>query len=279
MRFLSAIFSIFLFTASSTYGQHSIDRDYDSTITYFKAGISYLSNNVYLGRKDTIRTPYLTPSFTYHNKTGIYATASASYTNTYDNPRIDLVTLAAGWDFEKGNFYGGLLAEKYFYNKASVAIRSSQTFTTGLYAGYANDILTPQFALLLNFGNKTDVVTTIGVNHQFAIAGDHLILQPTFDLNAATQHYISGYLTRANKKKKIAAGATYDVNNKFMIMDYEISMPVEYKCFHNHVQLQFTPYYALPVNAVTVSINNKEVYQEPLSNSFYVLFEVYYRFP
>ena len=40
--------------------------------SYFAAGISYLTNSVYNGRKDSLSTPYLTPTLGYYDKSGFF---------------------------------------------------------------------------------------------------------------------------------------------------------------------------------------------------------------
>ena len=84
--------------------------------SYFEAGLSYLSNNVYLGRHDSLKIPYLAPSFNYYNKSGFYAGTSLSYLNSAANSRIDLVEIEAGYAFTKDKFSGILSIEKDFYN-------------------------------------------------------------------------------------------------------------------------------------------------------------------
>src|ERR1700733_16109732 len=57
-------------------------EDNDSLIhrkSHFMASLTYLNNNVYLGRRDSVATPYLTPTFGYYHKSGLYISGSASY--------------------------------------------------------------------------------------------------------------------------------------------------------------------------------------------------------
>ncbi len=44
--------------------------------SHFEAGISYQSNDVYLGRKDSTVLPYIIPAFSYYHLSGLYATVS-----------------------------------------------------------------------------------------------------------------------------------------------------------------------------------------------------------
>src|ERR1022692_354797 len=47
--------------------------------SYFQADVSFLSNNIFFGRKDSIATLYITPSFGYYHKSGFFVSALASY--------------------------------------------------------------------------------------------------------------------------------------------------------------------------------------------------------
>src|SRR5215469_18695451 len=38
--------------------------------SHWVAGLTYQNNDVYLGRRDSIAVPYLSPSFGYHDKSG-----------------------------------------------------------------------------------------------------------------------------------------------------------------------------------------------------------------
>jgi len=46
--------------------------------SYFSATVSFLSNSVYNGRKDSVATPYLTPMLGYYDKSGFFIDASWS---------------------------------------------------------------------------------------------------------------------------------------------------------------------------------------------------------
>src|SRR5438132_1294156 len=98
----------------------------DSTIkkpaSYLKMSVSYLSDNVYLGRSDSLKTPYITPSLGYYHKSGLYATIGGSYLTTERS--IDLFNLTAGYSLSKGKWDGEITTEKYFYNSTSYSVRS-----------------------------------------------------------------------------------------------------------------------------------------------------------
>jgi len=100
--------------------------EHSSEKSYFKADINYLSNLVYLGRKDSITTPYITSSIGYYHPSGFYASAAVFYIRPKPYQGIDLYTLDAGYDFKINDlFSGSVYAEKYFYNNSSNSIKSN----------------------------------------------------------------------------------------------------------------------------------------------------------
>ena len=100
MRNLLSCCLVFILSAGTAFAQEKTalpqdndDDPYDSK-SYFMFGFNYLSNNVYLGRKDTVTIPYYTPYISYHNKNGIYVKGLVSYT-TAKGGAIDLTTIEA----------------------------------------------------------------------------------------------------------------------------------------------------------------------------------------
>src|SRR5262245_41233230 len=83
--------------------------------SYGKVSISYLTYSVYNGRKDSLNTPYITPTIGYYAKSGFFADGALSYLARSGSDGIDLVTLEAGYDFNIGNFDGEIMGSKFFY--------------------------------------------------------------------------------------------------------------------------------------------------------------------
>lgn len=80
--------------------------------SYFSLGLNYLSNSVYNGRKDSLATPYLTPSLGYYDKSGFFVSGSLSYLMRTGASRIDLFSLDAGYDFSIKKFDGEIAVSK-----------------------------------------------------------------------------------------------------------------------------------------------------------------------
>ena len=86
--------------------------------------MNFINDAVFMGRKDSIATPYLYPSILYHNKSGLYASGSFSYLTKSSESRIDLFLITAGYDFSIKKLTGDISFTKYFFNDDSYNVIS-----------------------------------------------------------------------------------------------------------------------------------------------------------
>ncbi len=260
----------------------------DKKKSYLTAGISYLSNNVYLGRKDSATLPYLNFNLNYYFKSGFFIDGSANYLAD-SSSRIDVVNFDGGYSFTSGNYSGEAVFTKYFYNSQSTNVKSNVKSSISYFNSYDFGFIAPTFTTFLNFGTKTDVGATFGLEHAFYAIDDNLDITPTFNINGSTQNYYSNYYkTRSVKKKKkvLTSSVTGIVLNasKFKILDYEASLPV------NYITGKFTfsadPVYAIPVHPSVVEVITKSLagvtttkyVTEKLKNTFFITLGVTYKF-
>ena len=282
MKQLLLYFSVIFLFMQSANAQPFADNDDDDPyehVSYFMFGMNYLSNNVYLGRKDSTRLPYVSPYIGYHNKTGLFIKTMASYAPT--KKIIDLVTIEAGYDHSFGeHINAGVNVDRFFYNKNSLSIRSNTKGCAGIFGQYSNNWIEPQITFDANFNKKsTDYVLNFQLDHNFCLANNTLNIIPTAAMNSGTQHYYDEYfVTRLTKNdktvkvKKVVANA-----NKFNPLDYEFSTKVTYRI----TKWLFTliPTYAIPVSPAQITLPAtknlpERTYHEKLSNSFYVELDI-----
>ncbi len=275
MRFFLLIFLAFpLYSSAQNSAGEAEDDPYEDR-TYFMWGGNYLSNNVYLGRKDTARVPYLSPYIGYHHKSGIYAKAMLSYAPLKNT--VDLLTLEGGYEHTFGDHIttGADLA-KYIYNKNTTTIRGNIREGAGAWFQYTNDLLQPLISFDVNFARKTDYIVGLSLNHPFKLVSNTLSITPTATLNSGTQHFYDDYfITRLLKQDK-----TLKINKvlanagRFKPLDAEISLPVTYR--YGKYLYTLTPTYAIPLNPNTITLP-KQTIQEHLSNTFYVELDIRHR--
>jgi hypothetical protein len=261
--------------------------------SYRKLSVSYLNNSVFNGRKDSLTTPYITPSFGYYAKSGFYINGSLSYLSTSGSSRIDLFNIETGYNFSSGNFDGGISANKSFYNSSSTNVKSEVTGSVMGSAAYDFNFIRPHIEGGVNFGNSSDYLLSFGLEHTFYAAKDKLQITPSFITNGSTQNYYSSYYNKrkyAGKFKK-TAGVTYEITadvenaSKFKLLDYEFSLPIDYTV--KKITFSFIPVYAIPTNPAVVTVQVKpssgpvpapKTFTEKLDNTFYFSFEIGFKF-
>jgi hypothetical protein len=224
----------------------------------FKVGANYQNNNVFMGRTGLTTTPLISPDIKYTFKPGIYISGGMDILPDNKENKLDGGNLTAGYDFDiTDNFSGGISYSKMFYNSNSTLIGSSITNTFSADFDYEiGDIITPSVSAnySLNSGANADIFVNAGISHDFILIkpfanNDDIIISPTVATNLGTQNFYDAYIKKkVFKSKKVgAAVATFEANlSKFETLDYEFSVPLEYKI--GHLIFEFIPTYAIVQN-------------------------------
>ena len=274
-----------LFLGYISFCQKHLDEDSIPKKSYWQAGINYLSDNVYLGRKDSVKIPYISPSIGYYDKSGLYLNGSLSYLPSAGNSRIDMVSLEAGYSFIVNNFEGQIAADKTFYSSKSTNVRSEVKGSVSSTLGYNFGFIKPTLQGEISFGKNTDYALGLGLEHTFYLADDKIDITPEASANFSTQNFYGSYYNRrryTGKRKRKSTGILYydisaDVSNvaKFKLLDYEFSLPINYTL--GKFVFNFTPSFAVPMNPADVTLHFKpstgtpfsRTFKEKLANSFF----------
>ncbi len=279
---------LFLGISFNSYCQKVTDSTATDTVkakstkkSSFKIGADYLNNNVFMGRTGLTTTPIISPDIKYTFKPEIYISGGMDILPDNKKNKVDGGNLTAGYDFDiTDDFSGGISYSKMFYNPNSTLIGSSITNTFSADFDYEiGDIITPSISAnySLNSGANADIFINGGISHDFIAVkpfanNDDLIISPTVAINLGTQNFYDAYIKKkVFKSKKVgAAVAAFESNlGKFEALDYEFSVPLEYKI--GHLMFEFIPTYAVVQNgfksaavakAVGLSNNNDIVYFE-----------------
>jgi len=265
--------------------------------SHFKIGFDFLSNNVFLGRTDSVATPTLSPKLTYTFKSGFYLSGTMDIITNRPKNKLDGGSFELGYDYTKGeNLEWGASFTKLFFNSTSTQVSSSISSELDAYVDYdIADIITPSLSLgyeIAKAGSSGDILLTPSISHDFLIESvfgddDELLISPQFGLNAGSQNFYSAYLERkgkVNRKGVNAAFTAYDnALGSFTLLDYELSVPFVYEA--GHFSVNFTPTMAfaqdqLPNSTaaeklITASIEKSQPIK---SNVFYLSVGVAYKF-
>ena len=256
------------------------DDPYDS-MTYFMYGINYLSNNVYLGRSDTMVIPYISPYIGYHLGFGLYAKAMVSYDpirrNWYD-PHVDVTTIEVGYDHTFGDHLNTTISlDKFFYDKNSINVRANSQGAGTVYGQYSNDWVEPQVIYMTTLNQKSmDYNTAFGLDHNFQFLNNTLNIIPTVTTYTGTQNYYDEYFKKRieKKDKKVKEDKVISDAKKYKILDYEFSIQVTYRI--NKWLFSFTPTYAIPLSPSTIKLPT-DTRKEKLTNKFFMELDICHR--
>ncbi|ELR71103.1 hypothetical protein C900_03067 [Fulvivirga imtechensis AK7] len=269
-------------------GQSSIrSYDIDSVSSYVRFGVRYKSDYFYMGRADSAKAPYLTSSIGYYHKSGLFVSGSLSYLTADDNNRVDLYTLAAGYDYLGDKFIVGIAIDEYFFSDESYSVQAEmRTYLSG-YLGY--DFRT--FMILtdasLGLSSNTDFFVGIELSRMFYTMRNRLIITPSVYTNFGTQQYYNEYYTQrstttgSGKDRKGhgpgsgsgngGTGSTTIMNveilesEKFQVLDYELGLQASYKL--NRLRFSASAIVLFPVNPSTV-VTDQATYEEDLDTGF-----------
>lgn len=276
---------LILFVTLSSKGQD--DKTSEQKKSFFKFSASYLSNGVYYGRKDSFALPYIIPSISYHDKGGLSLEGSLSYLVSPGASQIDAGAITAGYDFSSENkkLSGSVYASKFFTSSSSYSVHGEVKGAIGSSLYYKAGPVSIDGGADVSFSNKTDIGINLGLSHAFEFGDGSFAITPSALVNAGTQNFYEGYFINRKYSAKRKRRQTYNPNaiqviivkKNFSVLDYELSLPVEYAT--TKLGLFFTPTYSLPVNGLKYSINNGLTYRtETLSNTFYVEVGGYIKF-
>ncbi|UOB17914.1 hypothetical protein [Abyssalbus ytuae] len=259
----------------------------EGNVSYLEADMAYISDAVFMGRKDTIEAPYLIASLTYTHKSGLYTSGSLSYLTSPDEGRVDLFTLSGGYDLKKEKFITGISITGYFFNDDSYNVQSSVSSDVSVYAGFDLSLLNAYIMGSMYFSdNDTDIFLGTELNKTIYIdRKNSFYLLPGFGINAGSLNFYNTYYQTqrlGRRKGKNSSGITDPPQNivieeadKFVLLDYELSLIAGYE--FDNFELAFIPVFAFPQNETTITVDD-EILNEELENTFYWSVSLTYKF-
>ncbi len=143
MKALSKISLIFVIAAifiedktsqAQSYKIYSYDSIQEKS--QLRVGVRYSSDYVYMGRSDSVKAPYLSPSIGYYHKSGFFLRSSVSYLTAKEEARIDMVNITGGYDFYLNDLTIGGSISQYFFSDLSYNVMAEMSTYVNAYVGY-----------------------------------------------------------------------------------------------------------------------------------------------
>jgi len=290
VKFKIVITLLFLLLNVPVFGQEEESANQNNS--YLAAAVNYISDAVFMGRKDSVSAPYLYPSILYHHKSGLYAKGSLSYLTKSDEGRVDLYLLTAGIDFNIKNFYGDISATKYFFNDKSYTVISGveADITASLLYDFKIVNLSVAGSAYFSENSTSDFFLSSEISHDFTTSDNSFQISPTAGIYLGSQNFYEQYYTynRFGSRSRyghdrsdgggepiIITEVVITESEKFDIMAYELSLPMSYTS--NSFTFSFLPVVAIPQNEATLTVDG-EVFKEELEETFYWMVGLAYRF-
>ena len=286
----------------TVFGQNTSDSVEQSKMedpSYVSIAVNFMNDAVYLGRKDSISAPYLYPSITYFNKTGLYATGSFSFLTKSNESRIDLFLGTIGYEINSNKFSGDISFTKYFFNTDSYNVISEVEADLTATLGYDFDVFNLNLSLT-NFFNKnstSDIFLSSEISHDFVSTDRKFQISPTMGIFLGSQNFYKEYYiynrfgsersTGSGQGAGQGTGGTLDPietttttvvleeSEKFDLMAVEFSIPIWYMA--KPFTVSFLPVLVVPQNPATLTVDSA-IYEEDLENTFYWMVGLSYRF-
>ena len=284
----------------TVFGQNTSDSVEQSKMedpSYVSIAVNFMNDAVYLGRKDSISAPYLYPSITYFNKTGLYATGSFSFLTKSNESRIDLFLGTIGYEINSNKFSGDISFTKYFFNTDSYNVISEVEADLTATLGYDFDVFNLNLSLT-NFFNKnstSDIFLSSEISHDFVSTDRKFQISPTMGIFLGSQNFYKEYYiyNRFGSERSTGTGqgagqgtggtadpietttVVLEESGKFDLMAVEFSIPIWYMA--KPFTVSFLPVLVVPQNPATLTVDSA-IYEEDLENTFYWMVGLSYRF-
>lgn len=252
----------------------------DQAFSYAMADVSYVSDAVFMGRRDSVAAPYMLPSLGYYHKSGFFADASLSYLLAEGEGRVDLVMLSAGYQTTGERWSGGFAATAYFFNEDSYNVQAETSASLTGMLGYDWKVFETlgSISTYMNANEGADLFLGFTLMKDLASTDQDWLVRPQVSIYAGTQRFYEAYYqsSRLGNRKGTGVGSGMDpatsslvLNDvaRFQLLNIEAGLPIHY--FHKHWIFSVNPYVAFPQSPASFTTPDF-TYTEELDTVFYL---------
>lgn len=261
--------------------QAEIHQPVQPDFSYLMADVTFMSDAVFMGRRDTVSAPYLMPSLGYFHKSGLFLDASFSYLMSSEDKRVDMALITTGFSFDQNRWSGTVSGTAYFFNAESYNVRSESTGNLSGQISYDWGILESSLSVLSYFNRegKSDFFTGVTLGKTWIDTSKTWMIRPSVSAYAGTQYFYEAYYNtsrfgnrpgsgRGNNTPGTTTELVYITEvSSFKLMNLEFTVPVYF--FKGHLIGSFIPSLSLPQSPATITGMEIE-YIESLDPVFYL---------
>jgi len=271
------VYSSFKATAQQLQADSAIRKQAAKSL-FINAGLQYLSDLTYAGRRDQSTVPVLLPTFTLISTKGFFVAGIGYFDVNGDKSAAEGLSITPGYvfSFDKKKEYGGAISfTKYFITDNSPIILSSfnATIDGQLHFNPNNIIkLTLDASYRIGKTGPNDIINDAELSKEVQLTKsgknnkDGLKIIPTLTLYSGTQSFYRTSVTSNNSVLNIISPG--DTTQSQQVRQYTLlalsgSMQVTYVI--KTWQISFTPYLIQPYNQFDYVTNKPQ-------NGLYFLF-------
>ncbi len=246
-----------------------------------RLGVRYVSDYQFMGRTDSVKAPYASPTFRYIHAAGFAAGAGLSILTSGDAGRLDVFSLSAGYEKYGIQNAFGISVRQYFYNEESEAVQSEMSTYLKTFAGHDFSLFVLYADLSLGLSEGVDVFTGLEVSRIFRPGYGRVRLVPSLLVQAGTQAYYEEYVVQRSPMSgggknggsgsgmgMPASGTVTETTSSgtFELLDLETGLQASYTLKKTRFFTSGT--WVIPFNPVTIT-SDLGTFEEPLRSAFY----------
>jgi len=251
--------------------------DSSATKSSIKCGLRYTSDYFFMGRSDSAKAPYLSPSIGYYHRSGLFIRGSLSYLTSSEEARIDMYSFSGGYDYNSTKFSVGGSLTGYVFSDLSYVVQAEMNTYVNAYTGYDFNYVVVFIDASMGFSKISDFFLGVDVSRTFYVLNNKLQITPSVLLNAGTQEYYNQYYSQRSMQTGYRKGKgggyqktvteQYTIKStQFQLLDYEADLQVSYRIGKTKIFVAST--WTFPVNPARV-ITPEGTYTEQLKNGFF----------
>ncbi|BAU53068.1 hypothetical protein [Mucilaginibacter gotjawali] len=276
---LIAIPLILLFLSFRAYGQQvkadtSVNKQAPKTL-FVNAGLQYLSQLTYAGRRAASSVPVLLPTFTLISTKGFFVAGIGYFDLNGSKSAAEGLSITPGYvfSFDKKKEFGGVIsATKYFITNNSPIILSSFDATIDGQLHYNPDNivkLTVDGSYRFSKSGPNDVINDAELSKEIQVTKngnnkDGLKVTPTVTLYSGTQSFyktVDSTLSNSSVLKNILSPGQTTTTQSKQVTQYTIlalSGSLQLAYVIKSWQINFTPYLIQPYHQVNYANNTPQ---------------------
>lgn len=257
--------------------------------SYLSLDINYVSDAVFMGRKDSIAAPYVYPSATYHHKSGFYTRGAFSYLTKPDQNRVDVFLISGGYDFISNKLYGDFSVTKYVFDNDSYNVISEVEADVTANLRYDFNVVNVSLSAstYFNNNNSSDFFLSSELSHDFMTSNNKFQCSPTVGVYLGSQNFYEEYYINnrfgsggrgpgnGTNMQTTTTDVVIQESEKFNVMAIEFGLPMWYT--NKSLTFSFLPALVLPQSEAIIIVDDA-LTKEDLKETFYWMAGISYRF-